>query len=867
VWLPLSCQQQRQPALQPPLVRGLTIAKVANPTSIAAPGVITYTITVENTGNVNLTSVAVSDAFAGGATFVSGDESDTDVLNVGETWIYTADYEVTQADINLGTDIVNTASVVTTELPTAETASATTTISQAPGLTIAKVANPTSIAAPGVITYTITVENTGNVNLTSVAVSDAFAGGATFVSGDESDTDVLNVGETWIYTADYEVTQADINLGTDIVNTASVVTTELPTAETATATTTITQTPGLTIAKVANPTSIAAPGVITYTITVENTGNVNLTSVAVSDAFAGGATFVSGDESDTDVLNVGETWIYTADYEVTQADINLGTDIVNTASVVTTELPTAETATATTTITQTPGLTIAKVANPTSIAAPGVITYTITVVNDGNTDLTNVVLTDIFAGGATLASGDTNTDGVLDTDETWIYTADYEVTQANIDAGTDIVNTASVVTTELTTPEVATATTTITQTPGLTVNKSATPSTYTLAGEVITFTIDVENTGNVTITGITVTDPLTGLNSAIASLAPGGKQTFTQTYQITQANLNSGSVTNTATVTGKDPDNVTVSDSDSETVTANKQPGLTVNKSATPSTYTLAGEVITFTIDVENTGNVTITGITVTDPLTGLNSAIASLAPGGKQTFTQTYQITQANLNSGSVTNTATVTGKDPDNVTVSDSDSETVTANKQPGLTVNKSATPSTYTLAGEVITFTIDVENTGNVTITGITVTDPLTGLNSAIASLTPGGKQTFTQTYQITQANLNSGSVTNTATVTGKDPDNVTVSDSDSETVTANKQPGLTVNKSATPSTYTLAGEVITFTIDVENTGNVTITGITVTDPLTGLNSAIASLTPGGKQTFTQTYQITQANLNSDNVTGTV
>ncbi|MBK6285216.1 MAG: hypothetical protein IPF54_23525 [Draconibacterium sp.] len=63
----------------------------------------------------------------------------------------------------------------------------------------------------------------------------------------------------------------------------------------------------------------------------------------------------------------------------------------------------------------------------------------------------------------------------------------------------------------------------------------------------------------------------------------------------------------------------------------------------------------------ENTGNVTITGIAVTDPLTGLNTAIASLAPGTKQTFTQTYQITQANLNSGSVTNTATATGKDPD--------------------------------------------------------------------------------------------------------------------------------------------------------------------------------------------------------------
>ncbi|MBK6285217.1 MAG: hypothetical protein IPF54_23535, partial [Draconibacterium sp.] len=78
---------------------------------------------------------------------------------------------------------------------------------------------------------------------------------------------------------------------------------------------------------------------------------------------------------------------------------------------------------------------------------------------------------------------------------------------------------------------------------------------------------------------------------------------------------------------------------------------------------------ITFTINVENTGNVTITGIAVTDPLTGMNTAIASLAPGAKQTFTQTYLVTQANLNAGSVTNTATASGKDPGNVTVSSSD------------------------------------------------------------------------------------------------------------------------------------------------------------------------------------------------------
>ena len=42
------------------------------------------------------------------------------VLDVGETWVYSATYDATQADINAGTDLVNTASVVTTELPTPE---------------------------------------------------------------------------------------------------------------------------------------------------------------------------------------------------------------------------------------------------------------------------------------------------------------------------------------------------------------------------------------------------------------------------------------------------------------------------------------------------------------------------------------------------------------------------------------------------------------------------------------------------------------------------------------------------------------------------------------------------------------------------
>ena len=79
-----------------------------------------------------------------------GDVANTGVLDVGETWTYTATYDVTQDDINAGDDLVNTATVDTDQTDP-EDADATTSISQDAELTIEKDVNIDEISAPGTL--------------------------------------------------------------------------------------------------------------------------------------------------------------------------------------------------------------------------------------------------------------------------------------------------------------------------------------------------------------------------------------------------------------------------------------------------------------------------------------------------------------------------------------------------------------------------------------------------------------------------------------------------------------------------------------------------------------------------------------------
>ncbi len=403
-----------------------------------------------------------------------------------------------------------------------------------------------------------------------------------------------------------------------------------------------------------------------------------------------------------------------------------------------------------------------------------------------------------------------------------------------------------------------TITNTLIAAPALSLVKTASPTSYDSVGDVISYSYLVTNTGNVTLAGpVTVADDKATVTCPAGGLAPGGSMTCTASYTITQADLDSGSVTNTAKASA----NGTDSNPDDETVTADQKPALSLVKTASPTSYDSVGDVISYSYLVTNTGNVTLAGpVTVADDKATVTCPAGGLAPGGSMTCTASYTITQADLDSGSVTNTAKASA----NGTDSNPDDETVTADKKPALSLVKTASPTSYDSVGDVISYSYLVTNTGNVTLAGpVTVADDKATVTCPAGGLAPGGSMTCTASYTITQADLDSGSVTNTAKASA----NGTDSNPDDETVTADKKPALSLVKTASPTSYDSVGDVISYSYLVTNTGNVTLAGpVTVADDKATVTCPAGGLAPGGSMTCTASYTITQADLDSGSVTNT-
>ena len=186
-------------------------------------------------------------------------------------------------------------------------------------------------------------------------------------------------------------------------------------------------------------------------------------------------------------------------------------------------------------------------------------------------------------------------------------------------------------------------------------------------GEPVTFTISVKNIYNTPKT-ITLTEKenvkfSNGENVIVFNDVPAGETvTAEATYTITSADILEGVFHNTVTADFTGGGSWTAEDT---VTTAELNTTLNVTKTSdVPDGQKAAlGQTITYTIKVQNAGNVPYTNVKVEDPLTGLTETIETLAVGETKTFTTEYVVTEADVLEGHVLNTATATGdkiKDP---------------------------------------------------------------------------------------------------------------------------------------------------------------------------------------------------------------
>ncbi|MFG2215192.1 hypothetical protein ACGFN1_09985 [Streptomyces sp. NPDC048685] len=378
------------------------------------------------------------------------------------------------------------------------------------------------------------------------------------------------------------------------------------------------------------------------------------------------------------------------------------------------------------------------------------------------------------------------------------------------------------------------------------------------------------NSGNTPLTNVNVTDDrVTGIICPKTTLAVGETMTCTGTYTVTAADATAGSVTNTATAHGRSGDTPVDSPPDDVTLPVQSGPGVRLEKSADDTRVYEVGDDVTYTYTVTNTGPQELTGVSVTDDrVTGVTCDVTTLAPAGQSgdstTCTGTYRITDADTGVGSVTNTATAHGRSGGTAVESEPDDVTVLVASELGLRLEKSADDTRVYRAGDEVTYTYTVTNTGNATLTGVGVTDSLVpDVTCRSTTLTPGAVTTCTGSYTVTEADAARGTVVNVAAAHGRSGSREVESEPDSVRLRteAETEPGLLLTKTVDDSHKYEVGDEVTYTYTVTNTGSQELTGVSVTDDrVTGVTCEATTLAPAGRSgdstTCTGTYRVTAA-----------
>jgi uncharacterized repeat protein (TIGR01451 family) len=444
--------------------------------------------------------------------------------------------------------------------------------------------------------------------------------------------------------------------------------------------------------------------------------------------------------------------------------------------------------------------------------------------------------------------------------------------------------------------DVAVVSATVVQVADLSIDKTV-PVSAQAAGTVLTYTLSVTNDGPSVATGVTIEDQLPAaviflgtdrpdlcalagpnlLRCLVGTMGPGTAIAIDVGVAI-PANVPPGTLlVNDASVGGDGMDPDPSDDQDDETVLVEAVADLALSKTAEPNPVN-AGERLTFTLTVTNSGPSDAPAVAVVDTLPAevayvgavgafcsgvpvgasgtLTCQLGALAAGASDSF-QVFVDVDPSTQSGTVIlNTAVVSGPGSSDPDPGDNDDEVeVDVETAADLSIGKSTVAEV--VPGQEFDWTVSVVNDGPGTATGVVVSDTLpagttfvsasgascsgvavgsTGtLVCSVGTMAPAASVNIDVRLRILDAAVDGQVLTNAAAVGSATNDPDPSDDTVVDTTTVRRVADVSVLKNG--PTTAIAGDRITYTIRIDNAGPATATDVVFTDTLPAGSTLVA------------------------------
>ena len=412
----------------------IALEKIAD-TTIVYPGTVaTYAFAVTNVGQVPLSAVRIDDPLCTATPILSeanniGDSNGDGLLDNGESWRFTCAVALTKDTTNVA--------IAWGTAPWGEEVWATDSVFVdviAPKITLAKDVSRALVSVGETVNFQIVVGNSGDSPLTNIVVEDGLPACALGILTGDNGNSVLDPAEQWTYTCTMAIT-------TDTINTATVegydaLNNRWTAADSASVKV---MRPAIEILKRTDHAYVYPGEYIHFALDVRNTGNTVLHDVTVTDTLPECVlSSPVGDDGDGQ-LAIAEVWSYSCSVPVCEgeyfplpgatqiavasASSALCGDVTNTG-MVTAKDPAGQLVSDEDTVFVDlirPALQVIKLADKTEISPGEEVNFNIFVKNIGDTELTDVTLTDSLAACTLIGPAGDDGDSALSSDEEWTY--------------------------------------------------------------------------------------------------------------------------------------------------------------------------------------------------------------------------------------------------------------------------------------------------------------------------------------------------------------------------------------------------------------------------------------------------------------